>query len=260
MSTVLHPGTSRPAPATNPADDSELPLRAVLWADTAEIFDQILAHPFIAGLGDGSLDPVRFGSYLAQDSLYLGKYAQALAALAGRAPDSEGIRIFASGAVGALAEESGLHQELLDQLLPRLGDARPGDLPASPTTVAYTDFLLKSAGSGSFAEALGAVLPCYWIYAEVGAAMQRASSPDPLFARWIDTYAAPEFAGLVEQVLGYADTWARDAGERERLALRKAYFRGAQFEWMFWDAAWRLERWPVGAEGIIARSTASVAE
>ena len=35
------------------------------------------------------------------------------------------------------------------------------------------------------------------------------------------------------------------ADERERMAA--AFIRSAQYEWLFWDSAYRMEAWPVGS-------------
>ena len=132
-------------------------------------------------------------------------------------------------------------------MLPQLGLV-PAELDAievSPTTLSYTSYLLSSAYGGSFIEGLAAVLPCYWIYAKVGAALLEQGSPDPRYQRWIDTYASPDFATTVAEVLTYADSLADDLGPAERRRARQCFAITSRYEWMFWDAAWRLERWPL---------------
>jgi thiaminase (transcriptional activator TenA) len=80
-----------------------------LWNSIKPTYDAILEHPFIRGLTDGSLDPSAFGHYLRQDALYLGRYAQALAVLGGRAPTGEDTAMFARHAAGAIEVERTLH-------------------------------------------------------------------------------------------------------------------------------------------------------
>jgi thiaminase/transcriptional activator TenA len=95
-------------------------------------------------------------------------------------------------------------------------------------------------------EVVAAVLPCYWIYWEVGKKLLEKGSPDLFYRRWIETYAAPEFGKLVEDVLCVADELAAPLGDAERQAMTRHFVTASRYEWMFWDMAWRLETWPIG--------------
>src|ERR1700757_3134488 len=76
-----------------------------LWASISDIYDAILAHPFITGLTDGTLPEESFAFYVIQDALYLRDYARALAAVGSRAPTGQAMRMFASHAADAIAAE-----------------------------------------------------------------------------------------------------------------------------------------------------------
>jgi len=107
--------------------------------------------------------------------------------------------------------------------------------PLCPSNLAYTSYLLSVAYGGSFAEALGAVLPCYWIYWEVGKALARRRSPEPLYQRWIDTYGGEEFAEIVRAVLALTDRLGMRMSEDEREAMTERFQVTSRYEWMFWD-------------------------
>jgi thiaminase/transcriptional activator TenA len=214
-----------------------------MWSAMAPVFDRILAHPFVIGLTDGSLPRDAFGHYVVQDALYLVDYARALALVGAKAPDEEVISMFASHAHGALEVERSLHAWLLDGLGAGPDAVRTGSV--TPTTLAYTSYLLRSCHQGSFAEGLAAVLPCYWIYAEVGARLLARSSPDPLYARWIGTYGGEEFGKIVADVLALVDRVGAGASPSEQAAMREHVVTTSRYEWMFWDASWRQETWPV---------------
>jgi thiaminase/transcriptional activator TenA len=207
------------------------------------VFARILAHPFVAGLTDGSLPRESFQHYVVQDALYLVDYARALALVGAKAPDESTISMFASHAHGALEVERSLHAGLLGELGVDPDAFRAAT--AGPTTLAYTSFLLRSCHQGSFAEGLAAVLPCYWIYAEVGARLLARSSPDPLYARWIGTYGGEEFGRIVSDVLALVDRTGLSASASEQAAMRERVVATSRYEWMFWDASWRREEWPV---------------
>ncbi|GAA5006144.1 hypothetical protein GCM10025734_45930 [Kitasatospora paranensis] len=146
-----------------------------LWAAIEPVYDEILAHPFLAGLTDGTLPRQAFRHFVVQDSHYLRDYARALAVCAAKAPGEAEVRAFADDAVGAIAAEQGMHAEFLTAF----GDTaeQAAAEPVMPTTRAYTSYLLATVYGGSFAEAVAAVLPCYWIYARVGERLLAASSP-----------------------------------------------------------------------------------
>jgi thiaminase/transcriptional activator TenA len=207
------------------------------------IFAKILAHPFLSGLADGSLPRDSFRHYVVQDALYLVDYARALALVGAKAPDEEAIAMFASHARGALEVERSLHEGLLVELGVTPEQLRRAS--TTPTTLAYTSYLLRSCHQGSFAQGLAAVLPCYWIYAEVGAALLARSSPDPLYARWIGTYGGEEFGKIVADVLALVDRTGASASASEQSAMREHVVTTSRYEWMFWDASWRREAWPV---------------
>ena len=214
-----------------------------LWTQADPTYRAILAHPFLSGLADGSLDEARFGYYLAQDAHYLRDYARALAIVAAKAPTHADTGLFARHAAETVAVGLALHETLLPQL-----GLDPADLDAivpSPTTTAYTSYLLAAAYGRTFAEGVAAVLPCYWIYQRVGAELVGRGSPDPRYARWIDTYAGGAFAATVAEVLALADRVGAGLGPDESARATGHFVTTARYEWMFWDAAWRREAWPV---------------
>jgi thiaminase/transcriptional activator TenA len=218
-----------------------------LWAQIDAIFRAILAHPFITGLTDGSLPEAAFRFYVVQDALYLTRYARALSICAARAPRERDITMFCEHASGAIAVERSLHDAFLADF--GLSAADVAATPLAPTNLAYTSYLLATAYGGSFAEALGAILPCYWIYWEIGKALLDRGSPRPHYQRWIDTYGGEEFAGAVREVLALTERIGQDLSEAERRAMTGHFVMTSRYEWMFWEMGYRQERWPIGEGG-----------
>lgn len=221
--------------------------RDVLWADVAPIYAAILAHPFVTGLTDGSLPRAAFRHYVVQDAHYLRGYARALAACAAKAPDEDATVMFAEHAAGAIAAERDLHAALLADLTPTSdrAAAEARSVEVAPTTRAYVSYLMASVLGGSYAEAVGAVLPCYWIYARVGEELRTRSSPDPLYARWIATYGGDAFQAVVDAVLAETDRVGATLSPTELNRMREHFTTTARYEWMFWNAGWERESWPV---------------
>jgi thiaminase/transcriptional activator TenA len=214
-----------------------------LWRAIEPIYAAILAHPFLRGLTDGSLSREAFQFYAVQDALYLRDFARALALAAARAPREDWIIMFNEHAAGALKVEMTLHESFFKDwgLSPETVSATP----LAPTNQAYTSYLLATAHAGPFHEAVAALLPCYWIYWEVGKSLERAGSRDPLYARWIGTYASEEFGAVVRAVLACTDTLAGGLRDGERETMRRHFVTTSRYEWMFWDMGWRREAWPV---------------
>jgi thiaminase (transcriptional activator TenA) len=214
-----------------------------LWGSIDGTFKAILDHPFIEGLADGSLERDAFRFYVVQDALYLREYARALAICAAKGPHEEAIKMFSEHAAGAIAVERQLHEGFFTEF--GLSEEQVRGAEMAPTNVGYTSYLLAVAYGGSFPEALGAVLPCYWIYWEVGKRLLDRGSPNPLYAKWIETYGGEDFAGIVASVLALTDEVGRDLQETETVKVVEHFRTTARFEWMFWDMGYRKEAWPV---------------
>ena len=167
---------------SHPGSDDD-PFSARLWESIGDIYRAILAHPFITGLTDGTLPAESFAFYVVQDALYLQDYARALAVVGSRAPTSDAMQMFARHAADAVAAELELHATLLGELGISPQDVKRAE--QAPTNRGYTAYLLATAHAGSYAEGVAAVLPCYWIYWEVGKELLRLGSPDPRYQRWI---------------------------------------------------------------------------
>jgi thiaminase/transcriptional activator TenA len=222
-----------------------------LWSSISHNHKAILDHPFLTGLTDGTLPEAVFRHYVLQDAHYLIDYARALAVVAGRAPDADAIVQFSQDAAGAILAERSLHAGFIADF--GLTAAEAAAVPVLPTTRAYTSYILSVAHQASFADAVAAVLPCYWIYARVGAELLQASSVNPLYARWIDTYGGAEFQAIVASVLALVNRLGPQLTAAERDRFTEHVATTSRYEWMFWDAAWRGEQWPVELANPAAR-------
>ena len=115
----------------------------------------------------------------------------------------------------------------------------------APTTLAYTSYLLAAVQGGSYADGIGGVLPCYWIYWEVGKELLRRGSPDPRYQRWIDMYGGEEFGEAVRAVLAVADEIGPGLAPPERARVHRHFRITSRYEWMFWDMGYREQAWPI---------------
>ena len=203
----------------------------------------ILAHPFITGVGDGTLPEDKFKYYVLQDYVYLIDYSRVLALASARAPDLDTMSWFAELLDETLNTEMELHRTYCGEFgitREELDATRP-----APTTVGYTSYLLTVAHQGSFPELVASLLPCQWGYWEIGEHLARHGRPEnaPLYSQWIDMYASEEFAQLAQTVREMADRLGQTAGPAELAAMDKAYLTSLRFEHRFWEMAYTLEDW-----------------
>jgi len=213
------------------------------WQRGAPLYAAILELPFNRELAAGTLSRERFAFYMLQDAHYLTYFARALAVTAARAPDNEALIQFAGSAKAAVVVERALHQGFFRDF--GIAPAEAAATEPSPTCAHYTHYLLALAHNAPYEVSVAALLPCFWIYWEVGKHLLEVARPDNPYQAWIDTYADEAFADGVRQVIAISDRVATEATPAIRDQMHRAFRRAAQLEWMFWDCAYRLERWPV---------------
>jgi thiaminase/transcriptional activator TenA len=205
------------------------------------------ALPFNAELAAGSLSQQRFRFYLVQDARYLVGFARALAVAAAKAEATSDVAFFAGAAQESIVVERALHDSYFDRF--GMTEADQHAIETSPTCLAYTSFLLATAQTASYAELIAALLPCFWVYQNVGTqilATLRPGTDNPYLA-WIDTYADDDFAESVLTCRHAVDKAAAATDERTRERMLAAFTRATEYEWLFWDSAHRLETWPTVA-------------
>jgi thiaminase/transcriptional activator TenA len=203
----------------------------------------MLTMPFNAELAAGTLARAAFKHYMLQDAAYLQGYARVLAIGAAKAPGPEEILEFSRAAETAIVVERALHAGYLTQF--GVSAAEMEAAQQSPSCAAYVNFMLAEAATGTFATLVGAVLPCFWVYREVGLAIKGTSVSDNFYQNWIDTYADEAFGAATARMIGVYDRAHAAAGPAEQGRMEACFLRCCQYEWMFWDAAYRHEAWPI---------------
>lgn len=206
---------------------------ALLWKEAAVELEAIHRLDFIRGLESGELPESEFSYYLAQDALYLNGYSRVLARAGALAPTEEEQLFWARGSQQCLEVESELHRNWLS--------GREAVTQSGPVTKSYVDHLVASSATGSYGVLLAAILPCYWLYAEVGQQLHanflRAGSPENHpYADWLRTYADEAFAEATRKAIALTDAAAAAASSRERAAMKEAFVQSCRYETAFFDA------------------------
>ena len=213
------------------------------WQKNLPLHQTILNMPFNRELQAGTLAEARFKHYMIQDAHYLEGFARALSLASSKGHRADHIVQFAAAAQTAILVERSLHQEYFVHF----GVSAEAFATSEPSPVCdhYVSYLLRVAALEPFEVVLAALLPCFWVYREVGKHIhQHASTPNP-FQAWIDTYAGAEFEQAVQRVIAVVDEVATQASARTIAAMHQAFTRATQLEWMFWDSAYNQKTWSV---------------
>jgi thiaminase/transcriptional activator TenA len=214
-----------------------------MWDEVASIRRAILAQPFLSELAAGTLPVSSFQHYIVQDSLYLSEYARVLAIAAARAPTAAGRLEFSDGAKVAVQVEEVLHQSFFARF--EVTQAMAAMTEPSPVCLGYTSYLASLAATRSYEELIAGILPCFWVYWEVGCHVKPIAVQANTYDAWIDTYADPAFGEATGRVRALVDAAASTASPGTVAAMAKAFRTATRYEWMFWDSAYHQIGWPI---------------
>jgi thiaminase/transcriptional activator TenA len=209
-----------------------------IWLTIDEHYQSILKMPFIEELSAGSLPQEKFRFYMAQDSLYLEHFGRSLSLIAAKIHDLQDVLTFMRFAENAIVVENALHESYFKDF----GLTDKGIL--QPACHHYIHFLRSTAALESVEIAVAAVLPCFWIYREVGNYIyQTQNTINNPYEKWISTYAGEEFSQAVDQAIAICDRLAENSTEETRARMSEAFIMATRMEYHFWEAAYELKTW-----------------
>src|SRR5579883_1117121 len=226
------------------ASEPEARLSERLRARVLPLWQRQFEHPFVVALGAGSLPRENFEFYIRQDALFLDVLTKTFAYAVSKTDDHREMEQFGKYILNTLLVESDLHRRYGE----RFG-LTPDEMAVTrmaPTTYAYTRHLLAIATSGTLPAVLTAILPCAWLYAEVGQHLVRDTPPaaNHPYGDWLATYASPDFDAVEIWIRERLDTHAAFLSPVEEARLFETFRISTCYEWLFWEMAWRLEEWP----------------
>jgi thiaminase/transcriptional activator TenA len=208
------------------------------------IWQAIEAHAFLRELAAGTLSMSRFTYFILQDYVYLLDFAQVLCLGGAKSPNLQTLELFCRHALGAVEVERSFHASFGKTL--GLSAKQLDAVAKEPITQAYIGHLQSVARGGSLGELVAAVLPCYWIYGEVGRRLYRHRPLKPkIYRQWIETYAAEEFQRPVREQIRLMDRLGAAANAEERRRMADHFALSSRYEFLFWQQAYGLESWPV---------------
>jgi thiaminase/transcriptional activator TenA len=207
------------------------------------LWKAVFEHPFVRGIGDGSLARDRFEFYLKQDYLFLIDFTRVFALAVAKSRSLGEMETFATLLNATLKTEMELHRKTCAAFgIPthKLTKTRKGMI-----TTAYTGFLLRTGYEGGLSEILAVLSPCACGYAEIGQSLGAGKLPnDPFYRDWIRTYSSREFLDLANWLVEKMNEHARGASANRREDWYRLYETSARFECLFFDMSWKKEEWP----------------
>jgi thiaminase (transcriptional activator TenA) len=215
-----------------------------LYAAARPLWDAQLAHPFVRGIGDGTLEEERFRRWVLQDYGYLIEFSRIFAWAAAKADRLEAMSWYAAALDLTLNTEMELHRRYAARF--GISAEQLEREPVWPTTRAYTDFLVRTAADGDMADLLAALLPCAWGYVHVARQLAAGAAPqDQRYADWIAQYTSPEFAEAAAWLRAELERAAAGATPAKKERLKELFLLSSRYEWQFWEMCWQGEAWPV---------------
>ena len=206
-----------------------------------EIWEASFQHPFVRELGEGTLSLERFRFYVMQDAYYLSHFARVQSFGAAKAHDMETTSRLAAHAQSTAEAELSLHKKF-SQLL-GITDAEKAAFQPAPTAYAYTSHMYRAACLGGLGEIIAALLPCYWLYYEIGERLKDCKPEEPIYQEWISAYGGDWFRTLVEEQLARVDELAEKCTEEQRNHMKELFITSSRYELQFWEMAYQLETW-----------------
>ena len=207
------------------------------------LWDKEFNHPFVQGIGSGTLSQENFQYFMKQDYLFLVEFSRCIAIAIGKSKSVQEMEWLSHLLNETLKTEMHLHIDYCAEI-----GIPPKDLvetEMSPSTAGYTNHLLETAYSQTSLAAEVAILPCCWSYAEIGQRLSKiqTSNNEPHFSKWITLYSADEFWNLSMELRNLIDHQGATVNETEQKNLMDIFLKSTHYEYRFWEAAYSLEKW-----------------
>ncbi len=195
-------------------------------------------HPFVAGIGNGTLEVEKFRYYMIQDHKYLMQYAKVFALGVVKAVDEGDMRTFGGLIQATLDTENAVHQAYLAEL----GVTRESieSAPMALNNKSYTDYMIAQASKGGMPEIVVSVLACSWSYKVIGDYLETLPgfASHPFYERWVRMYTSEGYRAANDQMIELVDKYCTGLPEEHLQRLDQVLLDCSHYEYQFWDMAW----------------------
>ena len=212
-----------------------------LYENVEDIWTSYYNHPFIKGIGDGSLDMDKFKFYMIQDYLYLLDYAKVYALGVVKADTEEVMQGFSKMVDNILNGEMSIHRSYMKRL--GITSEEVKNAKQSLTNISYTHYMLSVSHVGNLAELSTSLLACMWSYLEIGKNLSKipGSTEHEFYGEWIRGYISKEYEEATAWIINLVDHLAKDMTDKELEKLNEIFINTSKYEYMFWDMSYHKE-------------------
>jgi len=212
------------------------PFTRMLWDNILPVYEEITGCPFVTRLAEGTLPLPWFAEYISQDALYLVDDSRALAITAAKAERKDELYFFLQLAKDGLDIERSLQEEFFSLYNIKEAERK------LPVTEAYTSFLLHHAYNSTYAVAVAALLPCFWVYNETGNQIIQNSVAGNPYQKWIDTYSGELYEDYTRSFIDITERLGQTASPEVRSLMQKAFTEGTKYELAFFNLIDNLQK------------------
>ncbi|GAA2985868.1 thiaminase II [Lentilactobacillus parakefiri] len=205
------------------------------------LFEASFNHPFVKQLSSGSLPQQTFRYYLKQDRYYLQNFAALHSKIADQMTDPDIKDFLYAGAQGFNDSEKEVRTAFFEEL--NITQKEIVQTPIAPNAYSYVTHMYHELNEGTPSRAAAALLPCYWLYNEIGQRLIQAGSPIKVYQQFIETYDSPAFTTATNKMRAIVDQLGASASAEEQEQMQTAFLRSSYFELHFWEMAYKHEQW-----------------
>ena len=210
--------------------------------DQADIWWQkSFNHPFIQQLTDGSLPMDCFRYYLIQDRYYLEHFSQIHRWVGERSQNPVLKELMVFVADNLEAGEQAIRDVFFDELA--ITPQEIATTATAPTAYHYVSHMYRQLAEHTPEAAFAGLVPCSWLYHEIGLRLMQKSSPVPIYQQWIDTYTTDEMVEVVAKQRALLDQLGDTLSAVELEPLRQAFLISSIEEYNFWQMAMDFQTW-----------------
>lgn len=209
-----------------------------LYESAKDLWNSYYEHPFVKGIGEGTLDVDKFKFYMIQDYIYLLDYAKVYALGVVKANTEEVMQGFSAMVNNILNGEMKIHRSYMKRIGITAEEVK--NTKASLTNISYTHYMLAVANNGTLAELTVSLLACMWSYLEIGRKLSKipGSTEHEFYGEWIRGYISEEFRKDTQWVIDLVDELSENLSEREKERLKDIFINTSRYEYLFWDMAY----------------------
>ena len=212
-----------------------------LYDSAREIWEGYHTHPFVTGIGDGTLPIEKFRYFMLQDYLYLYEYSRLFSLGVVKAADHELMRTFSAMTDSTLKEEMKTQQSYMARL--GISENDVANAKTSLVNSSYTNYMLSVGYSGDVLDILVAVLSCAWSYELIGQnlAARPGAVEHPFYGEWIRSYASDDYHKIVQENIDLVNKYGQNISDERYRRLEDIFIRCSRYEGQFWEMSWNME-------------------